>query len=80
MHLTVHIYSYLRSYLKAAEKSIWEKNWDMPQDCSVNQVLGRLNLPEQVRVMVLVNNNSVDPKMVLKEGDIVHILPLMFGG
>lgn len=80
MHLTVHIYSYLRSYLPAAEPSIWEKDWNMPQDCSVDQVLGKLNLPKEVRVTVLVNHTSVDPKTILKNGDIIHILPQMFGG
>jgi sulfur carrier protein ThiS len=80
MHITVHLYAYLRSYLPAAEKSLWEKNWEMPQNSSVSQVLERLNLPKEVRVTVLLNSNSVDPKSILKEGDIIHILPQMFGG
>jgi molybdopterin converting factor small subunit len=80
MHITVHIYASLRSFLRAAEISIWEKNWEVPEDCSVNRVLERLNLPKQVHVMVLVNNKSIDPKTSLKEGDIIHILPQMFGG
>jgi len=80
MHITVNIYSYLRRYLPAAEKSIYEKIWEMPQDVTVSQVLEKLQLPEKVRVTVLVNNNSVDRMAILKEGDIIHILPLLSGG
>jgi molybdopterin converting factor small subunit len=80
MHITVHIYASLRYYLTAADKSIWEKNWDVPRDASVRQVLEKLNLPKEVGITVFVNNNSVDPKSILKEGDIIHILPQMFGG
>jgi len=80
MHIVVNVYSYLRRYLPAAERSIHEKNWDMPQDVTVGQVLEKLQLPKEVRVTVLVNNNSVDQMAILKEGDIIHILPQLSGG
>ena len=80
MHITVNIYAQLRRYLPAADKSIYEKNWDMPQDVTVSQVLERLQLPKEVCVTVLVNSNSVDQMAILKEGDIIHILPLLSGG
>jgi sulfur carrier protein ThiS len=80
MHVTVHIYAYLRYYLPAAEKLMKEKDWEVPQGASVGQILERLKLPKEVRVTVLVNNNGVDQKAILKEGDIIHILPQMVGG
>lgn len=80
MHITVHIYSYLRQYLPLSEKANLKKEWDLPERATVQQSLERLKLPEEVRVLVLVNKNSVDKSTVLKEGDIVHILPLMGGG
>lgn len=80
MHITVNIYAHLRRYLPAAERSIPEKNWDMPQDVTVGQVLEKLQLPKEVRVTVLVNNNSVDQMAILKEGDMIHILPQLSGG
>jgi molybdopterin converting factor small subunit len=52
----------------------------MPEGATVRQVLEKLRLPKEVRVTVLVNNNSVDQNAVLKEGDILHILPQMVGG
>jgi len=52
----------------------------MSQDVTVGQVLEKLQLPKEVRVTVLVNNNSVDQMAILKEGDIIHILPQLSGG
>jgi molybdopterin converting factor small subunit len=80
MRITVHIYAYLRYYLPPGEKSAQDKEWEMPEGSTVSQVLERLKLPKEVRVTVLLNNNSVDAKAVLKEGDIIHILPQMAGG
>ncbi len=47
MHIAVNIYAYLRRYLPAAEKSIYEKTWDMPQDATVSQVLEKLQLAQR---------------------------------
>ena len=80
MHVTVNIYAYLRYYLPAADMLMRQKDWEMPQDATVSQILEKLSLPNQVRITVLVNNNSVDPTTVLKEGDIIHILPQTVGG
>jgi sulfur-carrier protein len=80
MHVTVHIYSYLRKYLPDSTDLFDEKDWDVPQNAAVSQMLERLRLPKQVLVTVLVNNQSVDQKAILNEGDVVHILPQMGGG
>jgi len=80
MHITVNIYAYLRYYLPAPEKSALEKDWSMPEGATVSHILEKLKLPKEIRVTVLLNNNSVDQKAVLKEGDIIHILPMMMGG
>ncbi len=80
MRVTVNIYAYLRYYLPAANELMRQKEWDMPQDATVSQVLEKLRLPKEVRVTVLINSNSADPTAVLKEGDIIHILPQTVGG
>jgi molybdopterin converting factor small subunit len=80
MHITVHIYAYLRYYLPASEKSTLKKEWDLPDRATIKHVLEKLRLPKEVRVTVLLNDNSVDKRTVLKEGDIIHILPQMGGG
>ena len=80
MRITVHIYAYLRSYLPAGEKSALQKKWEIPEGATIKQALAKLNLPKEVRITVLVNNNSVDQATVLKEGDVIHVLPQMGGG
>jgi molybdopterin converting factor small subunit len=80
MHITVHIYSYLRYYLPNAEKLFQEKVWEVPEGSAITHVIGQLKLPREVRVSVLLNNNNVDQMTSLKEGDVVHILPQMVGG
>ena len=80
MHITVNIYSYLRYYLRDADKFFREKEWDVPEGSTIKHVVERLKLPNDIRVTVLLNNNSADQATSLKEGDIVHILPQMVGG
>jgi sulfur carrier protein ThiS len=80
MRITVNIYAYLHYYLPSPDKSIQDKEWDIPEGATVRHVLEKLKLPKEVRVTVLVNNNSVNEKANLKEGDIIHILPQMVGG
>lgn len=80
MHITVNIYAYLQYYLPDPENAMKNKEWDMPEGSTIGQVLKQLKLPREIRVTVLVNNNSVDEKAVVKEGDIIHILPQMVGG
>lgn len=80
MLITVNIYANLRYYLPEPEKSIKEKEWEVPDGATAGFVLEKLRLPKEIRVTLLVNNNSVDPKAVLKEGDIIHLLPQMVGG
>jgi len=80
MRITVHIYAYLRYYLPAGEKSVLQKEWEMPDGTTIKQALEKLNLPKEVRITVLLNNNSVDQATILNEGDILHVLPQMGGG
>jgi len=80
MRITVNIYAYLRYYLPPGERSVHEKDWEMPEGSTVRHILERLKLPKSVRVTVLLNNNGVDTNAALKEGDIIHILPQMVGG
>jgi len=80
MLITVNIYANLRYYLPEPEKSIKETEWEVPEGATVGFVLEKLKLPKEIRITVLVNNSSVGQKTVLKEGDIVHLLPQMTGG
>jgi molybdopterin converting factor small subunit len=80
MQINVNIYARLRYYLPDPEKYFKEKEWKMPEGSTVGHVLEQLKLPKEIRIMVLLNNNSVDGETALKEGDIIHILPQTVGG
>jgi sulfur carrier protein ThiS len=80
MHISVHLYSQLRFYLPAGEKFLKEKEWELPEGSTIKSVVDRLKLPNQVLVTVLLNNNSTAQSASLKEGDVLHILPMMGGG
>jgi molybdopterin converting factor small subunit len=80
MLISVNIYANLRYYLPEPEKSIKEKEWEVPDGATVGFVLEKLKLPKDIRITVLINNSSASQKAVLKEGDIIHILPQMAGG
>ena len=80
MRITVNIYARLRYYLRDQEGLFQEKEWSMPEGATIHSILERIKLPEEVRIMVLLNNDSVDHEAALKEGDVVHILPMTTGG
>jgi len=80
MHITVNIYALLRYYLPTGEKFLNEKEWDVPEGSTIKYVVEKLKLPKEIRLTILLNNNGVDQTTALKEGDIIHILPLMGGG
>jgi sulfur carrier protein ThiS len=80
MRIRIHIYSQLRYYLPPEEKSLREKEWDMPEGATIQHIVDRLGLPKQVLVTILLNNSNEVPTASLKEGDVLHILPIMGGG
>ena len=80
MHITVNIYALLRYYLPTGEKFFNEKEWDVPEGSTIKYVVEKLKLPKEIRLTILLNNNGAGQTTALKEGDIIHILPLMGGG
>ncbi len=80
MHVTVNIYANLRRYMPAGDELFKEKEWSMPDGSTVRHVIEKLKLPGEIQVFALLNNNHTAQTAVLKEGDIIHIMPLMAGG
>lgn len=80
MIIRVKTYAYLRYYLPAPDKFAQDEEWDVPEKTTIGQVLEKLNLPKEIRIIVLLNGRTADGETALNEGDIVHILPLMAGG
>jgi molybdopterin converting factor small subunit len=80
MIIRVKIYAYLRYYLPAPDEFSQDEEWDVPEEITIGQVLEKLNLPGDIRIMVLLNGRTADREVALNEGDIVHILPQIAGG
>jgi len=80
MIIQVKIYAYIRYYLPAPDKFTQDEEWDMPEKTTIGQVLEKLDLPEEIRIIVLLNGRSADQETALNEGDVVHILPQIAGG
>jgi|WetSurMetagenome_2_1015567.scaffolds.fasta_scaffold553103_2 molybdopterin converting factor small subunit len=80
MRIAVHIYASLRPHLTAAGRSIWQKEWELPEEASVGDVVSRLKLPKEIQITVFVNSSNADERKALREGDVIHVLPQMSGG
>ena len=80
MIIRVKIYAYLRYYLPTPDEFSQDEEWDVPEKTTIAKVLEKLNLPGEIRIIVLLNGRSADQETALNEGDIVHILPLIAGG
>ena len=80
MRVTVNIYAYLRYYLPAGEDFFRNKEWDVADGATVGHVMERLQMPPEIRITVLLNGSRVDETAVLKDGDVVHLLPQTVGG
>ncbi len=80
MIIRVKIFAYLRYYLTAPNELTQNEEWDVPEETTIAQVLEKLNLPREIRIVVLLNGRTADGATTLNEGDIVHILPQIAGG
>lgn len=80
MVIEVKVYAYLRHYVSVSEKLIQGDKWDIPEGTSVGQLLEILNFPPQLGIVLLVNRVVVNRDRILKEGDILNVLPILAGG
>jgi sulfur carrier protein ThiS len=80
MVIEVKVYEYLRHYVSVSEKLIQGDKWNIPEGTSVGQLLETLNFPPQLGIVLLVNSVVVNRDRILKEGDILNVLPLLAGG
>lgn len=53
---------------------------DMPEDCTVGDVLAALDINEPELGVALINGRHVTPDQTLKEGAVVSLFPKVGGG
>jgi molybdopterin converting factor small subunit len=81
MKIYIKIYATLRQYLPRALEVTDPEGLDVEEDTTVTQVMERLQFPESLRVLALVNGvHTKEDDTVLKDGDKLLIYPLMSGG
>ena len=74
MEITVKLYSVLQI------KRFQEKQISYPDGSTVDDVVRALKLPAEHVDILLVNGVHVPPDQVLKEGDVLSVLPMVEGG
>jgi molybdopterin converting factor small subunit len=80
MNIKVKIYATLRYYLPATQEFIDGSRLEIPEGSTVGQIPEMLHFPKKVSVMFVLNGSGADKNAVLKEGDMLHIVPPMVGG
>ena len=81
MTIEVRIYDDLRYYLADSGKRDEGNRWEVEEGTTLGQVLGMLNLPKKVQVLLLLNGSPCnDEEKILQEGDIIFMHPLLEGG
>jgi len=80
MIIEVKIYGNLSHYVSVQNNILQGNKCDIPEGTTVGQFLEMLNLPRQLPLILLVNGKHANRENVLKDGDMLHMLPPMTGG
>jgi molybdopterin converting factor small subunit len=77
MQVTVDLQAYLDQYSPDGQ-SVFE--YTLPEGASVQTLVRRLNLPDELAGVIVVNDRSADFPDPLHEGDRVILIPPLAGG
>lgn len=81
MKIRVKLYATLRQYIPNAADMTRNEGVEVTDGTTVGQVMEMLHLPENLRVLSLLNGTHCKEKETkLKDGDSVLFYPLMSGG
>ncbi len=79
MQVAVRLFGNLGHYLpEGGNRFSFMKS--LNDGATVQEMLGRLSLPKELPVIVIVNNRRVEAECVLKDGDEVNVLRPSGGG
>lgn len=77
MKLTVELQGFLKDYSPAGDR-VFE--YDLPDGSSVNTLVDRLGVPDELASVVIVSDENVEPSHTLRDGDRVTLIPPLSGG
>jgi molybdopterin converting factor small subunit len=81
MKIKIKIYATLRQYIPNAAEIMREEGWDVSDGATVEEVMASMKLPENLRILALVNGvHCQDKAKQLSDGDTLLLYPLMSGG
>jgi molybdopterin converting factor small subunit len=81
MKIHVRLYATLQQYVPHAANLTGAEGLDVEEDATVARVMEMLQLPENLKVLALVNGlHCTERERLLKEGDKLLFYPLMSGG
>jgi len=79
MQIEVKLFATLRDYLPKGSGRFSCK-MEVDDQTQVRDILTRLNIPEEMPKIILVNGVHGKKEQVLKEGDVLSIFPPVAGG
>ncbi|MDP7638441.1 MAG: MoaD/ThiS family protein [Candidatus Hydrogenedentes bacterium] len=79
MQITVELFGTLREF-RAADANGDAFPQDIIANTTVGDILGRLEIPTEKTLIILVNSVHAEKDQTLREGDLLAIAPLLVGG
>lgn len=79
MNITVHLHTILQR--QTPEGLIGRLDVTLPQDSSVSDLIEYLQIKLAVEnLLLVVNGRMAEPTQVLRDGDVVNLMPAISGG
>jgi sulfur carrier protein ThiS len=78
MKITIKLYSMLKGYLGEGANGSAER--DVPDGCTIADVLALLEIPEKIPKIMLVNGEQMQAADRLSPGDVLSVFPPIAGG
>lgn len=79
MEVEVHVFANLADY-GPPELRRGAARIELPDGATLRDLLRRLNIPDELPRVLLVNGRDADPTARLDPGDVVTLLPPLVGG
>jgi sulfur carrier protein len=79
MEIEVKLFATLRDYLPKGSGRFSCK-MEIGEQTRIQEILARLNIPEEIPKIILINGIHGKKEQVLKEGDVLSIFPPVAGG
>jgi molybdopterin converting factor small subunit len=74
------VFSTLRHHLPKSEHRLEGDTWEVMEGATVGEVLTMLNLPDEEVRSILINGRKAEKDSVLRDGDVLHVFPMIAGG